>query len=350
MKYSVNSNQYSVGRENPKGIPQQSPGLRAASYPGKTPPKNHNPEWVAESRFPNTSSSRTAFYRMDVDFEKCVRGGMSQIPVRVLQQGQQSRHSGPSIGSLRPNCECHRLPEFHFCLFIGQHLEKRRQARLPERGQRPNRSASQRWVIQQFSQSIEHSLYSRTKCNQSERGTTRPRRLLVSVFVEIPRRIEASQNVVNFPPPGWRLVLNPFQQIRNRIRSNSPNCLVNFLATLLRLAWVALHPLTQLLPPYSGSRSRVASATTAHTTRHATALKITHHKRFLITRQSCCASPPTQARTRRLRIPTGFRNKAQGCDNGATLGPARSIHPQPQRGCAPQSHSLSCLATTPLGL
>jgi len=33
----------------PKGIPQQSPGLRAASYPWKTHPTHHNPERVAAS-------------------------------------------------------------------------------------------------------------------------------------------------------------------------------------------------------------------------------------------------------------------------------------------------------------
>src|SRR5258706_13099183 len=32
---------------NPKGIPQQSPGLRGTSYPGKMPTRNFNPEGVA---------------------------------------------------------------------------------------------------------------------------------------------------------------------------------------------------------------------------------------------------------------------------------------------------------------
>ena len=39
-----------AARFNPKGIASQSPGLRGTSYPGSTPPKDHNPERVAPMR------------------------------------------------------------------------------------------------------------------------------------------------------------------------------------------------------------------------------------------------------------------------------------------------------------
>jgi len=42
-----------VPKENPKGIPSQSPGLRGTSYPGESELGNDNPNGVAPGLRPN---------------------------------------------------------------------------------------------------------------------------------------------------------------------------------------------------------------------------------------------------------------------------------------------------------
>jgi len=66
--------------QNPKGIPQQSPGLRAASYPGKTPPINHNPERVAaphEHKHDAKNPCRHNPFRVDDDCRTLPRGNQN---------------------------------------------------------------------------------------------------------------------------------------------------------------------------------------------------------------------------------------------------------------------------------
>jgi len=128
--------------ENPKGIPQQSPGLRAPSYPGKTPPKNHNPERVAaphEHQHDAKNGSRRnpvgvdeslsdlprvarcsqpwaelhnpvgierecpslwsggLFQRLEIDLPERVGDITPHLRIRIVQQLQQGRHHGSGI-------------------------------------------------------------------------------------------------------------------------------------------------------------------------------------------------------------------------------------------------------------
>ena len=141
--------------ENPKGIPQQSPGLRAPSYPGKPPPIHHNPERVAakheydakngnrhnpvgveddlrtsprvapssqpwaelhnhvgiELQRPPSSLSRGFFQRLRIDLVKSVRCCNSYARIWIVQQLQQRRDSGTGLFSIIPEHFCRPMPE-----------------------------------------------------------------------------------------------------------------------------------------------------------------------------------------------------------------------------------------------
>src|SRR6478672_7736798 len=74
---------------NPKGIPQQSPGLRGASYPGKT---HATPETTLKGLWPTTTEIQPC--RNPVGIDEATPNSHQIILNRVMRQFSVSFHPG----------------------------------------------------------------------------------------------------------------------------------------------------------------------------------------------------------------------------------------------------------------
>jgi len=211
--------------ENPRGIPSLwplSPRKRARA-PARPVP------WINEI--------------------KRVRCSPSYFEVWIGEQLHQFRNCwlGVVPHILVLECADHCEPERHRGLLIGQNRPKCRQNLASVN--RQHRDDSRRrvgvtWAVHQLDECGHSSLSLRTERDERVDGAGRPTYLHHGISVDKSQRVKAC---LDFKPPTGRLVTNPRQQVRNRIRSDLPDRLINFVWGPVRIP-IPVHPRTQPLP------------------------------------------------------------------------------------------------------